>query len=278
MITLQFEIAIQATPERIWQTLFSTPSYTVWTSIFCNGSYALTDWQTGSNYQFLNPSGDGIFGVVTLHETNKKMHFTHHGEVKNLLNQEVGGEWHNKTEKYSLETSGNSCVLKIEITSPEAYKSYFEGVYPNALDKVKYLSEKNYLSIETNLACTPDQAWTVYTNSEYITKWNYANDDWHCPKAVNHLIVDGTFNYTMAAKDESFSFDFAGKYVEIKEHEYLSIKLDDGRGLELFFIPTTTGTRVIETFEPEKENTLELQEQGWQLILNNYAKFANVMK
>jgi uncharacterized protein YndB with AHSA1/START domain len=277
MITLQFNIQIQASPERVWNTLFSSPSYSVWTSVFCNGSYALTDWQTGSNYQFLNPSGDGIFGIITQHETNKKMYFTHHGEVKNLLNQEVGGEWYNMTEMYMLETNDDGCILVIEITTPEGYTSYFEEVYPKALAKVKLLSEKNYIAIETNLVCTPAQAWEVYTNTNYITKWNHASDDWHCPKAVNHLIADGTFNYTMAAKDESFSFDFVGKFLEIKEHEYLNMLLDDGRGLELIFIPTTTGTRLIEIFEPEKENTLELQEQGWQLILNNYAKVANTI-
>jgi hypothetical protein len=31
-------------------------------------------------------------------------------------------------------------------------------------------------------------------------------------------------------------------------------------------------TKVVETFEAETENTIELQKSGWQAILNNFKK------
>ncbi|MDW0210171.1 MAG: SRPBCC domain-containing protein [Nitrososphaeraceae archaeon] len=47
----------------------------------------------------------------------------------------------------------------------------------------------------------------------------FASDDWEAPAASNNLEIGGKFKITMAAKDKSTSFDFAGVYTTVKEHE-----------------------------------------------------------
>ena len=37
------------------------------------------------------------------------------------------------------------------------------------------------------------EVWQYWNRPEHIVEWNFASDDWCCPKADNHLIVNGEF-------------------------------------------------------------------------------------
>jgi uncharacterized protein YndB with AHSA1/START domain len=118
-----------------------------------------------------------------------------------------------------------------------------------------------------------ESVWDSWTNPKHIVNWNFASDDWHAPKASNDLQVGGMFVYTMAAKDESFSFDFSGKFTELTVEKSISYLLDDGRKVDISFEMFEGQVMVIESFEAETENTEELQRMGWQAILDNFKKY-----
>jgi uncharacterized protein YndB with AHSA1/START domain len=120
--------------------------------------------------------------------------------------------------------------------------------------------------------------WHTWTDPEHITQWNAANDDWHCPKASNDLRVGGKFSSTMAARDGSFSFDFEGIYDDVQVNERISYTLADGRSCEVLFSPEDGGTRVVETFDAETENSEEMQRGGWQAILDRFKAHAERIK
>jgi uncharacterized protein YndB with AHSA1/START domain len=115
--------------------------------------------------------------------------------------------------------------------------------------------------------------WEYWTQPEHIMQWNNASPDWHCPAATNDLKVDGEFHYIMAAKDGSVQFDFWGTYVKVKPCQALDIYLGDGRHLEVFFALQEDAVLLTEIFEPEEVNPLEMQEAGWQSILNNFKMY-----
>lgn len=115
--------------------------------------------------------------------------------------------------------------------------------------------------------------WERWTKPEHIIHWNFAADDWICPRATNDLRVDGCFNWRMEAKDGSFGFDFTGRYTLIDEHERLEYSLDDARKVSTQFNALPTGVELVETFEAEDENTIELQTMGWQAILDNFKQY-----
>ena len=98
-------------------------------------------------------------------------------------------------------------------------------------------------------------------------------DDWKCPNAENDLKVNGKFNFVMAAKDGSASFDFEGKYTNIKEFSLIKYTINDNRTVKIEFISNPNGTKVIETFEMENTNPEHMQREGWQAILNNFKKY-----
>ena len=108
----------------------------------------------------------------------------------------------------------------------------------------------------------------------HITKWNNASDEWHTPYAENDLRAGGKFVSRMEAKDGSFGFDFGGIYDEVRNHEFISYKLEDGRKVQITFIAEENDTKVVEVFEAEAANPIEMQQEGWQAILDNFKRHA----
>ena len=128
------------------------------------------------------------------------------------------------------------------------------------------------ITIHTTVPTDAATAWRIYTDPEHVTQWNFASPDWHCPAATAEVEPGGRYSSTMAARDGSMSFEFAGTYDTVDPPFELSSVLDDGRRVKVEFEPEPGGaTRVTVRFDPESQNSEELQRQGWQAILDNYA-------
>jgi uncharacterized protein YndB with AHSA1/START domain len=134
------------------------------------------------------------------------------------------------------------------------------------------------ITVESTINAPVAKVWELWTKPEHIVKWNNASDDWHTPSAKNDLRTGGKFSSRMEAKDGSWGFDFEGIYDNVKEHEHIAYKMADGRKVSIDFKSTNGGTIVKETFDPETENTIELQRSGWQAILDNFKKYAEANK
>jgi uncharacterized protein YndB with AHSA1/START domain len=130
------------------------------------------------------------------------------------------------------------------------------------------------ITVEVSVKAPIEKVWECWTKPEHITQWNAASDDWHTPRAENDLRTGGKFSSRMEAKDGSFGFDFGGTYDEVKEHELIAYTLGDGRQVRITFAPLGNVTLVKEDFEAESENSREMQQGGWQSILDNFKKYA----
>lgn len=133
--------------------------------------------------------------------------------------------------------------------------------------------QENAITIESVVNAPVSKVWEFWNNPEHITKWAFASDDWEAPHAENDLRVGGKFTTRMSAKDGSEGFDFTGKYSTVNEQDLIEYEMSDGRQVKIKFEETPQGTRITETFDPENENPLEMQKQGWQAILNNFKKY-----
>ena len=128
------------------------------------------------------------------------------------------------------------------------------------------------LTVEATINAPVAKVWEYWTAPEHITQWCAASDDWHAPKATNDVRVGGDFSTTMAAKDGSFSFDFGGTYTEVKNNVVIGYTMGDGRVARILFKDNGNTTDIVETFEAETQNPVEMQQGGWQAILNNFKK------
>src|SRR4051812_7986949 len=129
------------------------------------------------------------------------------------------------------------------------------------------------ITVKATVNAPVEKAWEYWTEPEHITKWNNASDDWHTPLAENDLTVGGKFLTRMEAKNGSFGFDFGGIYDEVKLNEVIAYTLEDGRKVDITFNDQGNETEVIETFDAETSNSIEMQQTGWQAILNNFKKY-----
>jgi uncharacterized protein YndB with AHSA1/START domain len=106
------------------------------------------------------------------------------------------------------------------------------------------------ITVDTIINAATTKVWDYYTKPEHITKWNFATDDWQCPRAENNMVVGGKYNARMEAKDGTFGFDFEAIYSEIIVGKEFTYEFG-GRTATVKF------------------NDLG----GWQAILDNFKKY-----
>ena len=131
---------------------------------------------------------------------------------------------------------------------------------------------KPKITVETTIGVPVERVWSYWTEPAHITKWCSASNDWHAPRATNDLVIGGKFETRMEAKDGTAGFDFTGRYTAIIPNQHIEYIMSDGRTVKIEFIQTDGGCKIIETFEAESENPLEIQQGGWQAILDNFKK------
>lgn len=132
---------------------------------------------------------------------------------------------------------------------------------------------KENITISVSIKGTIQDVWNKFNQGEHMIHWNFAADDWHCPKAETDLRAGGKLLVTMAAKDGSFAFDITAIYDEVLPNKKVSYTMEDGRTVETSFEQQGDVVHLVETFEAESENSIDMQRTGWQMILDNFKKY-----
>ncbi|ESU24135.1 Activator of Hsp90 ATPase-like protein [Flavobacterium saliperosum S13] len=144
MKKMQFSISINAPKEKVWQTLWNDDTYQKWTSVFSEGSKAVSDWKEGSRIHFLNENNDGMYSTIDKRVDNEIMNFKHIGNIKNGVELPLDAtteSWSGSTENYTLKEANGVTTLTVEMDIVADYQDYFNEKFPIALNKVKELAE-----------------------------------------------------------------------------------------------------------------------------------------
>jgi uncharacterized protein YndB with AHSA1/START domain len=128
------------------------------------------------------------------------------------------------------------------------------------------------ITVESFVKAPLDRVWKAWSNPDDIKQWNAAQDDWHTTRSTVDLREGGKFSSRMEAKDGSQGFDFEGNFTRVVPNKTIAYRMSDGREVIVEFAERAGGVQVSETFDPESENTPELQRQGWQAILDNFKR------
>lgn len=127
------------------------------------------------------------------------------------------------------------------------------------------------ITVETKVAAPIADVWRAYTTPADIMAWNAASDDWHTTAAAVDLREGGAFSSRMEAKDGSVGFDFAGVYTRIVPHARIDYDFGE-RKAEVTFVPGADGVTVRVTFDAEATHPTQQQRDGWQAILDRFAR------
>ncbi len=136
------------------------------------------------------------------------------------------------------------------------------------------MENQSPITVQATINAPVEKVWQYWTLPEHITQWNQASDDWHTPSATNDLRTGGNFSSRMEAKDGSWGFDFGGTYTNVQDLQLIAYTMGDGRTVSVTFTGNGNSTEVVETFDPETTHTREMQQAGWQAILDNFRKYA----
>lgn len=129
------------------------------------------------------------------------------------------------------------------------------------------------ITIETAVKAPLQRVWDAWNDPEDIKRWNAASDDWHTPSSTVDLREGGKFSARMEAKDGSMGFDFEGTYTRVVPGKRIEFRIGDGREVSIEFHEQRGQVLVRETFDAETENPPEMQRQGWQAILDRFARY-----
>ncbi|GGF93613.1 SRPBCC family protein [Paenibacillus abyssi] len=138
-------------------------------------------------------------------------------------------------------------------------------------------NQKTRVTVQAVIQAPVEKVWRYWSEPEHITKWNQASETWHSPRSENDLRVGGKFLTRMEAKDGSMGFDFGGVYDVVMQHEQISYTLGDGRKVDITFVNQGNETKVVEIFDAESTHSIEMQQAGWQAIMDNFKRYSEVL-
>lgn len=129
------------------------------------------------------------------------------------------------------------------------------------------------IEIEETIKAPISTVWDAWTNPKHIINWHFAIPEWHSPAAESDLKVEGKFKIRMEAKDGSMGFDYEGIYTDFAVNKSIASKLSDDRKVNVVFEEITDGTLIKQSFEPDNQAPLDMQEAGWQGILKHFKEY-----
>ncbi|MDQ3046366.1 MAG: SRPBCC domain-containing protein [Bacteroidota bacterium] len=144
MKKIKFATTINVPAEKVWNVLFNDETYRLWTSVFCEGSHAVSDWKEGSKILFMDGNKAGMSSLIAKKDKPTFMSFKHIGEIKDgneLPKDEKTTLWSGAMENYSLKEVNSNTELTVEVDLTEEHIGYFQDAFPKGLAKVKELSE-----------------------------------------------------------------------------------------------------------------------------------------
>ncbi|MFM8595743.1 MAG: SRPBCC domain-containing protein, partial [Flavobacteriales bacterium] len=71
----------------------------------------------------------------------------------------------------------------------------------------------------------------------------------------------------------SFGFNLIAVFLTIDPKQSILSTLEDGRKVSVQFTAENNQTTITQQFESETQNPLELQQQGWQAILDQFKRY-----
>ena len=136
-----FHAVVAAPRDTVWRVLWDDASFRDWSSVFAEGSYAVSDWNEGSTVQFIDPtSRGGMSSVIEKKRPGEFMSFRHEAEIKDGKVQPPA-EWSGAHENYTLTTNDGRTTVTVDLDAPDEYRQMFESKFPQALQRVKTLAE-----------------------------------------------------------------------------------------------------------------------------------------
>ena len=137
---MQFSVEINATKEKVWDTLWQDETFRQWAGIIDPGTHLVGDLKEGNEVQFISGNGYGVTSLVQKLVPGEFLLLKHRADTQDGGKQRED-EWTGGKESYSLTEKNSTTTLTAVFDVPPELEEYFKGTYPKALQRVKILAE-----------------------------------------------------------------------------------------------------------------------------------------
>ncbi|GAA5645936.1 SRPBCC family protein [Vibrio proteolyticus] len=146
MLTLTYQIDIDAEPARIWQVLTELELYRKWATAFSPQSQFHGEWREGEHIAFFDPGLGGTRAVIDKIDVDRAIQI-HHIAVFNPehiidIDSDSARKWIGSSESYEIIRQGDRAVLEVTIVTHPDFITMFNDGWEKALPKIKALSEE----------------------------------------------------------------------------------------------------------------------------------------
>lgn len=140
---MQFRVEIQATKDKVWDTLWQDKTFRQWAGIIDPGTYMSGELKEGNEVQFISTeNGYGVTSLVEKLTPGEFLLLKHRADTQSHGKQEREDEWTGGEESYSLVEKDGTTTLTAQFDVPPEMEEYFKANYPKALEQVKILAER----------------------------------------------------------------------------------------------------------------------------------------
>lgn len=149
MERMHFEVKINTSAKRVYQTMLDETHYREWTALFNPTSHYRGSWERGEKILFIGEDEKGnIGGMVSQIKENIPHQFIsieHLGILQNDREITSGPEvegWAGALENYTFTETGGKTLLSVDVDTNHEYEKYFSEAWPKALNKLKEICEQ----------------------------------------------------------------------------------------------------------------------------------------
>jgi uncharacterized protein YndB with AHSA1/START domain len=122
------------------------------------------------------------------------------------------------------------------------------------------------ITVETSVHAPIDRVWAAWNDPRAMEQWNAASPDAHRASAICEVAAPRACRRGTAA-----SLRFEGTYTRVAPQRLIEYTLGDGRRCASSSLHWPMASRC-ESFDAEDSHSAEQQRQGWQAILDNFAR------
>lgn len=143
MKEMQFKVEINATKEKVWDTLWQGETFRQWANIIDPETYMVGELKEGNEVQFISAAnGYGVTSLVEKLIPGEFLLLKHHADTQETGKQERENQWTGGEESYLLVEKDGATTLTVAFDVPPELKEEFKISYPKALERIKILAER----------------------------------------------------------------------------------------------------------------------------------------
>jgi uncharacterized protein YndB with AHSA1/START domain len=153
MKKLEFKIDINASPKKVWETMFNPEAFREWISASYPGSYYKGQWKKGENIKFLSADNGGTLAAIVDLLPYEYILAKHIAVINpdgtEDRNSEKAKSWIGTTEAYTFTERNGKTEVKLEINTYPEWEKMFSDGWPKALKKLKEITERSKVGAPT---------------------------------------------------------------------------------------------------------------------------------